>query len=81
MGVRRVGTRSGTKRAAVVVLAEPPVLDVEEAARLLRVSPDTLLRLKLPCVRIGGGSARTHRRYLRTSIIRYLEAHEEPEEA
>jgi len=58
-------------RSVTPTVAAPDVLTSGEAARLLRVSVDTLLELDIPWVRIGAGRKRPHRRYLRQTVLEW----------
>ena len=59
----------GVMRRVTRTVTSAPVTDTAmlltsaEAARLLRVSVDTLLKLDIPWVPIGAGRKRPHRRY------------------
>jgi len=53
-----------------------PVLTPQEAAKLLRVSPATLLRLPVPHLTVGEGRKRPRRRYLRDSVLAWAKAQE-----
>jgi len=46
-------------------------LTTEQAAKLLKVSVDTLLKLDVPWVPIGGGRKRPRRRYLQSSLFEW----------
>ena len=61
-----------------VTPAFPPVdvLTTEEAARLLRVSVDTLLKLDIPWVPIGAGRKRPRRRYRREAVLEWCRRRE-----
>lgn len=54
------------------------VLTTAEAARLLKVSPDTLLGLDVPFVAIGTGRKRPRRRYLESSVIEWFRRRQAP---
>jgi hypothetical protein len=65
---------------AASMAGDGEVLTTAQAARLLQVSPDTLLAMPVPFVRIGGGRKRPRRRYLRSTLLEWLKRREAPSE-
>ena len=63
-------------RSVTPVFASADVLTTEEAARLLRVSVDTLLKLDIPWVPIGAGKKRPRRRYRREAVLEWCRRRE-----
>lgn len=59
-----------------VTVPTAPVLTPQEAAKLLRVSPATLLRLPVPYFAVGEGRKRPRRRYVRESVLAWAKAQE-----
>lgn len=68
--MRRV-TRAVTPTVTPREPATDRVLTTAEAAKLLRISPDTLLDLDVPWIPIGTGKKKPHRRYLQSSVFEW----------
>ena len=62
-------------RVTPTVTQPTPAMDsfltTKQAARLLKVSVDTLLELDIPWVPIGAGRKRPRRRYLQSSVFEW----------
>jgi len=59
------------RTVAPAVPAADSFLTTEQAAKLLKVSVDTLLELDIPWVPIGAGRKRPRRRYLQSSVFEW----------
>ena len=64
-------SRRVTPTVTPVSPAADRVLTTAEAARLLKVSADTLLGLDVPWVPIGAGRKRPRRRYLESTLLEW----------
>ena len=73
------------RRVTRTVTPAPPPADrfltPAEAARVLKVSVDTLLKLDVPTVRVGGGRKRPHYRYLESALFEWGRRRQEPRPA
>lgn len=59
------------------VLALEQLLTPQEVAEKLRMSPRTIARLGIPCVRVGTGRKRPRRRYRWEDVERWIQARSE----
>jgi hypothetical protein len=70
------------RRVTRTVTPPPSVADrfltTAEAAKLLQVSPDTLLALDVPWVPIGAGRKRPRRRYLASTLLEWARRRQAP---
>ena len=64
-------SRRVTPTVTPVSPAADRVLTTAEAARVLKISVDTLTALDVPWIAIGSGKRRPRRRYLESSIIEW----------
>ncbi len=63
--------------AAVLVQPLERLLTPQEVAAKLRMSPRTIARLGIPCVRVGTGRQRPRRRYRSEDVERWIKARSE----
>jgi len=70
------------RRVTRTVPQAPPgvdrILTTEQAAKLLQVSPDTLLALDVPWVPVGTGKEKRHRRYLASTVFEWCRRRQAP---